>query len=210
MKFKMFIVFLSIFNTIFCDYIEFFNKSLMKVYHRETPKSYIDRAIALFKKRNGKVIVELGSMRFPLTHNLDTERCAYCMDGHSTLLWARTNAELYTVDIGPKTIEIATEACQNYPHVTAVLQDGIEFLNNFNKPIDLLFLDAWDAVPDTNYAEKHLEAYQAAKKNLHDNSLILIDDTDVYEGGKGRLIIPQAIIDGYKVIFSGRQTLLSK
>ncbi len=52
-------------------------------------------------------------------------------------------------------------------------------------------------------------------------SIILIDDTDVERineqvvfsngiSGKGKLVIPQAIKDGYNVIFSGRQTLLSK
>ncbi|HON83195.1 MAG TPA: hypothetical protein PLI22_03550 [Caldisericia bacterium] len=70
--------------------------------------------------------------------------------------------------------------------------------------------------------ENHLEAYQIAKKNLHDKSLILIDDTDVIErngelfldnsgiSGKGILVIPQAVKDGYKIMFSGRQVLLMK
>lgn len=178
---------------------------------RHLPKAYIEKALTYFKARNGKTIVEIGAMRFAMNHNLDKEwGCPYCMDGHSTLFWARTNAQVFSVDIGEATVNIVKEACKNYKNVNAVKQDGIEFLKNFGQPIDLLFLDAWDAVPGTDYAEKHLEAYEAAKKSLHNNSLILIDDTDVYEGGKGRLVIPAAMKDGYKVVFNGRQTLLSK
>jgi hypothetical protein len=87
-------------------------------------------------------------------------------------------------------------------------------------PIDLLFLDAWDVNLEGS-AERHLEAFKAAEQNLHEQSLVLIDDTDVdlvedilvfADGvsGKGKLVIPYAVNRGWKVVFSGRQTLLSK
>ena len=87
--------------------------------------------------------------------------------------------------------------------------DGIDFLKNFPKKIDLLYLDAWDVAPGF-YAENHLQAYLHAKDKLHEKSLILIDDTDVDEGGKGKWVVPKAIEDGYRVIFNGRQTLLAR
>jgi len=71
-------------------------------------------------------------------------------------------------------------------------------------------------------AERHLDAYNAALPHLSDNHLILIDDTDVdyingecqfIDGamaGKGRLLIPYLLNNGYKMEFGGRQTLLSK
>lgn len=177
---------------------------------REAPKKYIDQTINYFNKQNGKVIVEIGSMRAVLTHNIDTEKCAMCCDGHSTYLWGKTLAEVYSIDINPDITSIVKYSCKNFKNVNAITQDGIEFLKNFNKPIDLLFLDAWDVIPGTSYAEKHLEAYEVSKKNLHEKSLILIDDTDVSNGGKGKLVIPKALKDGYKIIFSGRQTLLAK
>lgn len=177
---------------------------------REIPKPYIDKAIKLFKERQGKTIVEIGASRFYFKHDLDTQTCPYCMDGHSTMLWARTKAQVYSVDIDDKTIELTKKLCKDCNNVHAYVQDGIEFLKNFNQPIDLLYLDAWDVIPGTNYAEKHLEAYQVAKSKLHDASLILIDDTDIYDGGKGRLVIPRAVSDGFKVVFFGRQTLLAK
>ena len=45
-------------------------------------------------------------------------------------------------------------------------------------------------MPSIPYAEKHLEIYFILKDKLADNCLILIDDTDVGSGGKGKLIIP--------------------
>ena len=132
------------------------------------------------------------------------------MNGHSTMWWATTGAEVYSVDISEQFIGLTLKICENFKNVHGVIQDGIAFLKSFEQPIDLLFLDAWDVIEGTPFAEKHLEAYLAARPQLHENSLILIDDTDVQDCGKGRLVIPQAIKDGYKVVFSGRQTLLAK
>jgi len=200
-------------------------------YKRDFPKKFIKKTIKLFNERNGKVIVEIGSMRVPLKHNLENEQCPFCEDGHSTLLWAECKASVFSVDINEYNIDVATKACKKYNNVKVVKEDGIVFLKKFNQKIDLLFLDAWDVIEGTDYAEKHLEAYYCAKDKLHDKSLILIDDTDVYsnkigemilikdlpqekrEGsyfGKGKLLIPQLLNDGFKIIFSGRQTLLSK
>ncbi|MFW5794573.1 MAG: methyltransferase domain-containing protein [Bacillota bacterium] len=193
---------------------------------RENPYFFIKRAINLLNDRNGKIIVEIGCMRMDFTHPINECHHECCNDGHSSALWASTGLEFYTVDISPSSISVARKIlidqmkCEN---VHIYQQDGLEFLNNFTKPIDLLFLDAWD-VENTEYAEKHLEAYNVAKNNIHDKTLILIDDTDVYwdfnkkdlfmseDGlsGKGKLVIPEAQKDGFRIIFSGRQTLLAK
>lgn len=178
---------------------------------REYPAEYIKKAIEVFKSRNGRTIVEIGSMRSPLPHPIGSGHCkGGCMNGHSTMWWATTGANVYSVDISKESIELTSKICENFKNVHALLHDGIDFLKTFQQPIDLLFLDAWDVVDGTPYAEKHLEAYLAAKPHLHGNSLILIDDTDIKNCGKGRLVIPEAIKDGYKIVFSGRQTLLSK
>jgi hypothetical protein len=177
---------------------------------RECPTEYIKKTIDLFKSNNGKIIVEIGTMRALLTHPIDSGHCKGCMDGHSTMWWATTGAEVYSVDISKESIDLTSKTCENFKNVHAIVRDGLEFLKSFEQPIDLLFLDAWDVVDGTPYAEKHLEAYFVAKPHLHENSLILIDDTDIKDCGKGRLVIPQAIKDGYTVVFSGRQTLLAK
>ena len=193
---------------------------------RDYPYNFIKKTIEIFNKRNGKIIVEIGSARMNLNHPLDEYHHDCCCDGHSSAHWALTKKEFYSVDIDPNSINTTKNIvwekfkCKN---AQIIQQDGLEFLKNFNKIIDLLFLDAWD-VEGTDYAEKHLEAYLIAKKNLNDSSLILIDDTDVYwdfnkkelffsnDGlsGKGKLVIPEAQKDGYNIIFNGRQTLLAK
>jgi hypothetical protein len=183
---------------------------LAKHRKREEPKEYIKKALNLFLCRNGKVIVEIGSMRNPLPHPIDSGHCNSCMEGHSTAWWALTGAEVYSIDIAPENTQITSAVCRDFKNVHAITYDGIAFLREFKDPIDLLFLDAWDVNKRSPYAEKHLEAYLTARPRLHANSLILIDDTDIKHGGKGKLVIPQAISDGYHVIFGGRQTLLAR
>jgi len=183
---------------------------LAKHKRRDEPKEYIKKTLDLFFYRNGKVIVEIGSMRNPLHHPIDSGHCNSCMEGHSTAWWALTGAEVYSIDIAPENTQITGEVCKGFKNVHAITYDGIAFLREFKDPIDLLFLDAWDVQKRSPYAEKHLEAYLTARPRLHANSLILIDDTDMKHGGKGKLVIPQAISDGYRVIFGGRQTLLAR
>ncbi len=149
-------------------------------------------------------------MRGRLSHPIETGYCNGCMDGHSTMWWAETGATVYSVDVSEKNIKLTCDMCKDFKNVHAIAQDGIAFLKSFTSSIDLLFLDAWDVNEKTPFAEKHLEAYLEAKPRLHAKSLILIDDTDLKDCGKGKLVIPQAIKDGFKVIFSGRQTLLAK
>ena len=75
-------------------------------------------------------------------------------------------------------------------------------------PIDLLFLDAWDVVPrDESYAKNHLKAYRLAKDKLSKTCIISIDDTDIGNGGKGRLLIPKLLKDGFIMLYKGRHTI---
>lgn len=100
--------------------------------------------------------------------------------------------------------------------------DAIDFAEK--KPMaqyDLIYLDAWD-VDWPECAEKHLEFYKTAKDRINEKCLILIDDTDLYYNhykreyfpdpeclsGKGKLLIPELLKDGYEIVFKGRQTLL--
>jgi hypothetical protein len=99
---------------------------------------------------------------------------------------------------------------QTYPNLTVHTGDGIDFLKRYERSIDLLFLDAWDVVPGTAYAENHLEAYRAALPKLAPRCLVQIDDTDILNGGKGRLVIPQMIRDGFELVTWGRQAILAR
>ncbi len=187
---------------------------------RDRPKPYILKTLELFQAAQGKTIVEIGTSGARMFHRLDEDGGAWgehcCNSGHSTLLFAMSGAkDVWTVDINADATASAkknlseseyTKDCRNVHYVT---QDGLEFLKNFGGPIDLLYLDGWDVAAGF-YAEQHLMAYLYAKDKLHDKSLILIDDTDVDDGGKGKWVVPKAVEDGYRVLFTGRQTLLAK
>jgi hypothetical protein len=162
-------------------------------------------------------------MRQPVTHPLDETHHPCCNDGHSSALWARTGAEFYTVDFSKECSDTTRRelARMKFNNATVINDDGIRFLQNFKKKIDLLYLDAWDVnLPDS--AENHLKAYLAAIDKMQDKSVLLIDDTDVElvgssmvltascDGGKGRLVVPRAQQDGFKLIARGRQTLLAR
>jgi hypothetical protein len=167
------------------------------------------------------VIVEIGSMRQPITHPLDESNHPCCNDGHSSALWARTGAEFYTVDFSKECSDTTRRELHRlkFHNATVINDDGIRFLENFGKKIDLLYLDAWD-VNFPGSAENHLKAYLAARGKLQEKCVLLIDDTDVelvggslvltasFDGGKGRLVVPQAQQDGFTLVSRGRQTLL--
>jgi hypothetical protein len=175
---------------------------------RGKPRPYILSAIDLLTKLGGRTIVEVGCMRRPLTHSLDAFDPDCCNDGHSTAFWASTGLAVHSVDVNPQCCTVAAQACHELANAHIYCSDGVEFLRAFQGTIDLLYLDAWDAVEGIPYAESHLEAYLAARQKLAPASLVLIDDTDIAFGGKGRLAVPQIIRDGFDLLLAGRQTML--
>jgi FkbM family methyltransferase len=178
---------------------------------RGKPKKYLLHAIDLFKNyTNAKIILEIGSIRQKMNHNITDFNPSCCNDGHSTYFWKNyTNAEVYTVDIDPHCKYIIDNDTR-LKGVNSYSNDAFEFVKDFNKSIDLLFLDAWDVVPGSPYDVAHLNIYNELKLKLSDSCVILIDDTDVGDGGKGKLIIPQLQKDGFTMITNKRQTIFVK
>jgi len=191
---------------------------------RDIPELYIKKAIEEFKNRKGKYILELGCMRSDAFHPPFEchDNCKSRCDGHSTMLFDSViNSEFISVDISKNSCSCALRHIKYHNPDCVKNMDAIEYLKSRNEPIDLLYLDAWDTdLKDS--AEKHLEAYKIAKKNLHEKSIVLIDDTDVIWrdnefhfaesglSGKGRLVIPEMQNDGWKIDFGGRQTMLTR
>jgi len=210
-------------NTLYWDHtrLEPFENSL-----RNYPAKWIQKTIELLKLLEAKVIVEIGSTRHETTQNCinyfdnaykmkecDAPPC--CQDGHSTHFWAREGFEVHTVDVDN---HCKTQLENQYKyHIKQAIPDnlhihipqcGIEFLKNFDKQIDFLYLDGWDVGSDM-YAERHLEAYLAAKTKLAPLHLVSIDDTDFIEpvGGKDKILAPYLLENGYIKIISGRQSV---
>jgi len=178
---------------------------------RGKPKKYLLHAIELFKNfTNGKTILEIGSSRFKMNHDIKDFIPTCCNDGHSTYFWKYyTNSDIYTVDIDPG-CKYIIDSDIRLRGVNSYTMDAFEFVKTFNKPIDLLFLDAWDVVPNSPYDVAHLNIYIQIKDKLSHNCIILIDDTDICYGGKGKLLIPRLVKDGFLMIANKRQAIFIK
>lgn len=172
---------------------------------RYNPQTSLKKTAEIFNQMDGKTIVEIGTG----LHGEDS--------GNSILVWAKkTKAKsIIAVDIDEKRLGEVKKATSQYNNIETVLNDGIEFLEKFFNKIDLLYLDL--SKPDPKYtsyedgiANVYLKAYLNARNKMSAKSLILIDDTDHINPWKQTLIIPQARIDGYEVIWTGRQTLLRR
>ncbi len=163
--------------------------------------------LELMQKRHVKTIVETGTAR--------KGECECRGDGCSTPIWGQwaqqTKAFVYSVDIDPKAIQDSSTACQAYLNrMKFITSDSIDFLRNFKKPIDFLYLDSYD-FDYSNPApsqEHHLKEIIAAYPRLHRKSIVMIDDCDLPLGGKGKLAIQYLLDKGWKVVISEYQVIL--
>jgi hypothetical protein len=195
-------------------------------FKRSKPAPFLKFLYDINKDFPFKNIIEIGSNRHAVTqqcvdyffqehHAIEAPAC--CADGHSTYFFSLFGGNVHTVDIDMNRID-AINHC--YHHLNQekpsnlylhIPKDGIEFLNEFNDTVDLLFLDGWD-VGTHNYAENHLLAYETIKNKLSENCIIGIDDTD-FTGevtGKDKLLGAALIEDGYVPFIKGRQALFIK
>lgn len=190
---------------------------------RSKPGPYIKTIIKIAKLLKLKNVIEIGSTRYSVTekcleyYNKNNEAFLSppcCCDGHAGFFFAESGFEVFSVDID---INCLTQNIWSYNNLQKdfpnnfhliIPKDGIEFLQNFDNNIDVLFLDGWDK-GTPQYAEKHLEAFVAAQNKLSDTHLVAIDDTDYITrgGGKDALLSPYLLDAGYIPLFNGRQTL---
>jgi len=192
-------------------------------FERSKPAPYLKKAMEIAKELNLNRVVEIGATRFAITDKCidyffgDSDPFVAppcCNDGHGGIFWALNGFETHSVDIDPN---CKTQAIWSFENIKKPFppnlhlnmpQDGIQFLKDFDKEIEILFLDGWDVGTDL-YREKHLEAFNVAKSKLSPVHLILIDDTDFEIGaqGKDHLLSPELLKLGYKLLFDGRQKL---
>ena len=95
--------------------------------------------------------------------------------------------------------------------VEVCLSDSVAWLKAGSEAIDLLYLDSLDA-DQASCAEHGLAEIQAAYSRLRGRSLVACDDT-VYRAnsfhGKGALLVPWLMERGWRILYSGHQTILS-
>lgn len=164
-------------------------------------------ALNLIHQRHAKVLVETGTAR-----NGDQN---FEGDGGSTIIFgnwvAQNQSVLFSVDISPDALKNAESATQPFlQYIHFVCSDSIAFLNNFDLPIDFLYLDSfdYDFMDPTPSQEHHLREIIAAYPHLHQESVVMIDDCDLPGGGKGKQVIELLLSRGWKILFKGYQTIL--
>ena len=140
-------------------------------------------------------------------------------DGWSTLNWdyyaKKTDSKVYVVDIDENHLRKSKEVVPSSEYVTYTKDDSINYLKNFSKKIDLLFLDSYDYCGDEENIRKchehSLNEIIAAWDKLNDKCFVLIDDIFNNEWeGKGKLSVPYLINNGFEVVYYQDSQVLLK
>ncbi|MGB5627831.1 MAG: class I SAM-dependent methyltransferase [Woeseiaceae bacterium] len=187
---------------------------LPRKYNFGKRRDTLREVLRLLEERNAKVLVETGVARMGLEKSKS--------DGASTIvfgLWASQNdAHLYSVDIDPEATDRAGKEVVNMnlgDHVTLVTSDSVAYLDEFTNPVDFLYLDSYDYhKTDTSIQaasqQHHLKEIRAIENCLHEDTVILIDDCNMPNGGKGKLVIERLTARGWKIHRSEYQVILVK
>ncbi|GGW26773.1 hypothetical protein [Arenibacter certesii] len=119
------------------------------------------------------------------------------------------------MDISEKSVAKSQEKI-NSQSVNEVVQihhsDSVAFLGDFEEQVDFIYLDSYDYDDDPEVQIKsqvhHLNEFVAIEDNLHDNSIVLIDDCDLPNGGKGKLVAAYMLKKEWKILLNEYQILL--
>lgn len=145
--------------------------------------------------------------------------------GCSTSLFAEFclyyGGEVHSVDSNKIAIQKAREITKRFEDfITYYEDDSIKAINNFQRKIDLIYLDSFDypigiknkeivLVGDPVPSQQHiLKEITAALPMLANESIILIDDSNCIGGGKGALAVPFLESQGWIVVYDNQQTVL--
>ena len=159
---------------------------------------FFDEAIAKVREFGGSHIVEIGGIR-------DTSSAGREADGHSTLRWAESSMHVVSIDTDSKVTASSRRLLNGHENVDLITGDGLKFLSEQTEPIDLLYLDGPN--PEDGGQTHALECLKAAK--LAQRCVVLIDDCDFADGGKGRYAVHYACNNlGFRLVKKNRQALL--
>lgn len=169
------------------------------------------KTLDLLEKNKAKVILETGTSREGL-HGAKSNGAATIVFGK----WAAQNgAILHSVDISEASVANALKEvkAQNLEeHVKIHLSDSIAFLKKFEEAVDFLYLDSYDYSNDPEVQIKsqlhHLEEFKSIEGQLHEKTIVLIDDCDLPNGGKGKLVVAYMLERGWKILMNAYQILL--
>lgn len=131
------------------------------------------------------------------------------------------SSDFHTLDLMKSHIERCKIMNNDMTNITYHVSSSEDFLNTFNKKIDLLYLDTGDMTPIENTAQLQLrEAKIIVEKNLlSEKGIILIDDVksvipkhygEISDLGKAKYSIPYFLQNGYKIVMNEYQTIIKK
>ena len=157
-------------------------------------------------KRGHKTLVETGVARGKIKFLFFPK--INWKDGMSTMIFSdyakHVNGHLTSCDIDRNNVKNASKFVKkNKNFVTFVTDDSLNFLKNFKKKIDFLYLDSLDG----QFAEAsshQLKEIQIAEHLLHEKSLVLLDD----KGDKTNLSIDYMLRKNFKIINETREQVL--
>lgn len=158
------------------------------------------------KKRNHKILVETGVARGKIKFFLFPKM--NWKDGMSTMIFSDyakdIMGELNSCDISLRNVKNAKKFTKsNINFINFFVDDSLNFLNNFNKKIDFLYLDSLDG--QFEEASSHqLKEIQIAKKHLKLGSLVLLDD----KGSKTNLSIDYMLKNNFSLINETNEQVL--
>lgn len=169
------------------------------------------RSLALLDQIGAKLIIETGTSREGLRGAKS--------NGAATIIfgkWAKqNNAIVHSVDINERSIATAQREVDVQGLGRSVRihhSDSVAFLKKFTEPVDFLYLDSYDYSDDPEVQiksqEHHLNEFLAIEDRLHRNSIVLIDDCDLPNGGKGKLVVDYMLKKDWRVLMSAYQILL--
>lgn len=169
------------------------------------------KTMELLQKTGAKTLIETGTSREGL-HGAKSNGAATIVFGK----WASENdAFLHSVDISEKSVanaqtEVDKQKLNQWIEIHQ--SDSIKFLEDFQEKVDLLYLDSYDYSDDVLVQKKsqehHLKEFKVIESRLHDKSIVLIDDCDLPNGGKGKLAIEYMLKKGWRVEANAYQVLL--
>jgi len=147
-------------------------------------------------------------------------------DGGSTLMMSdfcrNFGGHIWTCDIDPEGMENCRRHTRDYGDlITYVVDDSLSFLESYPNQIDFLYLDSLGGAgqeAEEAAALHQLEEFKRAEDKLHENSIILVDDTLTLEGqiqrtAKGFYSVPHMMEKGWNLVHTGNkmhQAVLTK
>ncbi len=136
--------------------------------------------------------------------------------GYSTYLFGAyldglQNGKLTSIDNNQEHCIIAAKHIEPWrDYIDIQCQDSVKWLLGSNQQIDVLYLDSMDT-SDIDVQKHRLDEIQSSERLLHNNSIIVFDDTSWGHGwiGSGADAVPYLLNIGWKIISSGYQVILS-